>query len=129
MAKSKSMKEKKPGKAETKSDIENKPVNISKKPIKLLVILVIILIIVDFLSLIFYIKPDFSSWKFNFVGSTQEKNASEYLQEGKCEDGTPFNACSDTLPLFCYNGELLDKAFSCGCPSGYVVEFQGCRRV
>lgn len=106
----------------------DKKMHARKRALKLIVFLLAAMIIVNIASVIFYLKPDFSSWNFDFTLDETKKNTSEYLKEGKCEDGTPFNECSDTQPLFCYNGELLEKAFSCGCPEGYVVEFQGCRK-
>lgn len=33
----------------------------------------------------------------------------------RCEDGTFYNECSNTLPKFCQNGELIDDCSKCGC--------------
>ncbi len=36
----------------------------------------------------------------------------------KCTDGTSYNNCSITKPLFCSNGTLINDCTSCGCSSG-----------
>ncbi|MAE42189.1 hypothetical protein CMO93_00325 [Candidatus Woesearchaeota archaeon] len=46
--------------------------------------------------------------------------------EEKCSDGTTLNECSATKPLYCDNGNLIDKASQCGCPSGQVAEGDIC---
>ena len=109
---------------------ENQKIHTRKRTLTILVVLLVLMVIVNLASLIFYLKPDFSDFKFtfNFNNNNNVKNVSDYLREGKCEDGTLFNECSKTQPLYCYNGELLGKAFTCGCPQGYVVEFQGCKK-
>jgi hypothetical protein len=33
-----------------------------------------------------------------------------------CQDGTPAQQCSQTKPLFCESGQLIDKCSECGCP-------------
>jgi len=44
----------------------------------------------------------------------------------KCSDGTLYNECSVNQPLYCENGNLIDKAANCGCPSGYKVNNEEC---
>lgn len=63
--------------------------------------------------------------------------ASFYLEKGanwtepvnKCPDGTMLNKCSATLPMYCMNGELVEKASLCGCPDDYAVNGSRCLRV
>jgi len=43
-----------------------------------------------------------------------------------CSDGTPYDQCSQTKPKYCSNGNLIDKASSCGCPSGYEIANDQC---
>jgi predicted nucleic acid-binding Zn ribbon protein len=114
---------------ESSKEPADKKMHVRKRALKILVFLLAAMIVINIVSVIFYLGVDFSFLKFDFVDSSATKNASELLKEGKCKDGTLFNECSKTQPLFCYNGELLEKAFSCGCPDGYVVEFQGCKKV
>jgi hypothetical protein len=47
----------------------------------------------------------------------------------KCPDGTSINKCSATLPMYCMNGELVEKASLCGCPDDYAVDGTRCLRV
>ena len=47
----------------------------------------------------------------------------------KCADGTLINKCSATLPMYCMNGELVEKASLCGCPDDYAVNGSRCLRV
>ncbi|MCK5021420.1 MAG: hypothetical protein KAS32_30695, partial [Candidatus Peribacteraceae bacterium] len=39
--------------------------------------------------------------------------------EYKCDDGTPYESCSYTMPFYCDNGELIDDCDICGCPDGF----------
>ncbi|MDD5193273.1 MAG: hypothetical protein PHF67_01680 [Candidatus Nanoarchaeia archaeon] len=101
---------------------EKKPI---RKEVRVLVILVIILLIIDCLSLYLYYKPDLSDiFKFRSGGTIGSPNSSN-----KCQDGTAYDNCSKDKPLYCYNGELIKKAATCGCPSGYKVDFQDCKKV
>jgi hypothetical protein len=95
---------------------------------RILVILIIIIVIVDILSLVAYYKPNFSSFlKFsNSNSTTPSVNKPNTSTGSKCSDGTADGTCSKTKPLFCYNGSLVKRANSCGCPSGYVKDFQDC---
>jgi len=36
----------------------------------------------------------------------------------KCTDGTLYGQCSTNKPIYCDNGNLIDKCSICGCPSG-----------
>jgi hypothetical protein len=44
----------------------------------------------------------------------------------KCSDGTLYGQCSTSKPKYCENGNLIDKASICGCPSGYEVISDTC---
>jgi len=35
----------------------------------------------------------------------------------ECSDGTPYGLCSETKPLYCDNGNLVNNCSYCGCPS------------
>jgi len=58
-----------------------------------------------------------------------EKSVKWTEPAGKCTDGTSLNKCSATLPMYCMNGELVEKATLCGCPDDYSVNGSGCLRV
>lgn len=87
-----------------------------------LVILIIIILVIDIACYIVIFKPDFS---FNFGNSG---SGDGIVSGDKCSDGTAYNSCSKNKPFFCYKGELVKKAAECGCPSGYVKDFQDCVR-
>ena len=89
------------------------------KPIKLLIFLIVAIIIIDAISLFVYFKP-----QLHYPNSTSQGE-----KVNGCTDGTPYNECSKNKPYFCYNGELLEKAFTCGCPEGYVPDFQSCKKI
>src|SRR3989344_3664011 len=89
-----------------------------KKSFTPLFILIILLIIVDGIALFVYIQPDFT-----FFNSTNTNTSNV------CVDQTPFDQCSKNQPKYCYNGELVDKAFTCGCPQVYTIEFQSCKKL
>lgn len=108
---------------------EEKPVSRKRKNkyVRLLVILIIILLVVDVISVIAYYKPDFSNMiKFNTPGSSANKSDKSVNSNAKCSDGTTNDSCSKNKPFYCYNGQLLKKAASCGCPNGYKQDFQSC---
>ena len=42
-----------------------------------------------------------------------------------CQDGTPYDQCSTTKPLYCSNGNLRDDCSTCGCPSGNTCKVNG----
>jgi len=43
-----------------------------------------------------------------------------------CSDGTIYNECSSNKPFFCNNGQLVEKASQCGCPTGKEVQVDNC---
>ncbi|MEK6871656.1 MAG: hypothetical protein AABX16_02025 [Nanoarchaeota archaeon] len=90
-----------------------------KKSLTSLIILIMLLIIVDALSIAFYFQKDI------YNSLTPPTNSSTNV----CVDGTPYDECSINKPKFCYNGELVNKAFTCGCPEGYTIEFQSCKKL
>lgn len=47
-------------------------------------------------------------------------NATE--PEQTCQDGTSYGSCSSTKPLYCSNGNLIEKCDLCGCNPGYCYE-------
>ena len=102
----------------SKKKISEMPRPTNNNLVKSLLILVILLIILDAVSLYFYYKPDLFS------------SSNNYSSDGpNCKDGTPYDECAKEKPYFCYQGELLKSAFSCGCPEGYEVNFQDCVKV
>ena len=88
-----------------------------------LIFLVILLIALDLISLYVVYKPDMSNFSnfFKFTGKA--------TQTLKCEDGTAYNSCSKNKPYYCYDGQLLKNANTCGCPSGYIIDFQTCKEI
>lgn len=86
------------------------------------VILLILLIILDIVFLVYFLKPDLSFLKFN-TGKVVEGVSTNL---SKCEDGTLEGKCSGNKPFYCYNGELIKSAYNCGCPEGYKLKFQDC---
>jgi len=58
-----------------------------------------------------------------------EKSVKWTEPSNKCSDGTAINKCSATLPMYCMNGELVEKASLCGCPDDYAVNGSRCLRV
>jgi hypothetical protein len=91
----------------------------------LLVFLIIVLLIVDVASVVVYYKPhiDFSWLKPS--GNSIKDNT----QALKCSDGTFYNQCSKNKPYYCYNGQLSKNAYTCGCPAGYNINFQDCKKI
>jgi hypothetical protein len=55
-----------------------------------------------------------------------EKSVKWTEPSSKCSDGTLLNKCSATLPMYCMNGELVEKASLCGCPDDYAVNGSRC---
>ena len=51
---------------------------------------------------------------------------SVYSATGSCSDGTLYGECSSTKPKYCENGTLINKAGTCGCPSGKVRDGNNC---
>jgi len=93
--------------------------------LRLLVFLIILILIVDIVSLIIYYKPKMDFIK-NWVNGFKSLGQPDL---NKCRDGTPMNTCSKNKSYYCYEGNLVQKAYTCGCPSGYKVEFQSCVRI
>jgi hypothetical protein len=56
--------------------------------------------------------------------TTPKKEEKPIVQ--KCADGTPYGQCSVNKPKYCDNGNLIDKASSCGCPEGYEISDDHC---
>ncbi|MEK6859511.1 MAG: hypothetical protein AABX54_01725 [Nanoarchaeota archaeon] len=101
-----------------------KPIKKKKNPyVQTLVFLVIIILLVDLFSVYFYYKPNLN---LNFINPIKSRFTESSISLQKCEDGTPYNQCAKEKPYYCYEGNLLKKAFTCGCPSGYKVDFQDC---
>lgn len=48
------------------------------------------------------------------------------VQQQLCSDNTPFNQCSSSRPLFCLGGSLVNRALTCGCPSGQTPSGDNC---
>lgn len=42
-----------------------------------------------------------------------------------CSDGTLYGQCSTSKPKYCESGSLINKCFSCGCPTGQQCETTG----
>ena len=83
--------------------------------IKLLVSLIGLILLINIISLIYY---------FTFKSDLVDISI-EYA----CDDETSYDSCSENKPLYCYNGELVKKAFTCGCPEGYKISFQDCEEI
>jgi hypothetical protein len=66
------------------------------------------------------IDYDGGNLTFNVTGFT------EYSATGSCSDGTLYGECSSTQPRYCLNGSLVNRAGTCGCPSGYDIEGDNC---
>ena len=90
--------------------------------IRLLIVLVLIVLILDF-SVIFYYNFPFSASGFS-IKKDNLTNSEEIV--GDCSDGTLENTCSKTKPYYCSNGKLVEAGYSCGCPAGYTRQFQSC---
>ncbi len=101
-----------------------------KKYVRILVILVIIILVMDIIALVAYYKPDFSGIFKSSSGNNADSDSSpnNVAARGECKDGTREGECSRNKPYFCYQGELVKKAAGCGCPSGYKLDFQDCKK-
>jgi hypothetical protein len=123
----------------TKNSSEIKKENLSHHDLKVLTILVIILLVIDFSAYFIYYKPEIN---FDFIkniklpqidstskNSINTNNKETSTNTKKCNDGTSYNNCSKDKPKYCYEGELLNKASLCGCPKDYKVSFQDCVKV
>ena len=47
----------------------------------------------------------------------------------KCADGTSYSQCSFNKPKYCEEGNLINKASLCGCPSGYQKSNDECEKI
>lgn len=112
-----------------KGEIEEPEVKRKKKSYKgTLVFLIIVLLILDIFAWYFYYKPDIKLSIPSFL-KPKSDNTNQSVPGEKCADGTLYNTCSKNKPYFCYEGELLKKAATCGCPSGYKLGFQDCLKI
>ena len=53
-------------------------------------------------------------------------NQEIYSEPTICSDGTPFNTCSSTKPLYCDNGNLINRCSVCGCNIGFICSDEQC---
>jgi hypothetical protein len=51
---------------------------------------------------------------------------SVYSATGSCSDGTLYGQCSSSKPLYCQGGSLVNRAGTCGCPSGQEPDGNDC---
>lgn len=54
--------------------------------------------------------------------NNNEKTKSFEINELICSDGTHYGSCSSMQPLFCENGNLINKCSKCGCPVNQKCE-------
>jgi flagellar basal body-associated protein FliL len=94
----------------------------NKKPIKLLIFLVFFVLVLDILVVVYYNPGFFKSASGLVIKSNDSKNLN-----GDCSDGTRENTCSKTKPYYCLNEKLVEAGYTCGCPEGYIREFQSCK--
>ena len=59
----------------------------------------------------------------DFTKCLEEEVAYEFTQI--CSDGTAYNTCSVTKPLYCDNGSLFDNCQACGCDTNFGCETNG----
>jgi len=93
----------------------NKKVIDKKNKLKVLIFLVSLVLIMDAFGIYFYYYEESPNTIPNSIDV--------------CTDGTPYELCSKEKPFYCYNGELLKKAFTCGCPKGFEIDFQSCKEI
>lgn len=64
------------------------------------------------------------------VSDDEDTNASDLNKEQpspvdrNCNDGTISGQCSETKPVYCDNGTLINKCSVCGCPSGKTCNME-----
>ena len=100
-------------------------------PLRTLLLLIIVLLIIDIVFMAYYYKWDVSGYLNSIKQKfTTGKVIENQTPEGeKCSDGTPYGKCAAEKPYYCYEGQLLKSANACGCPEGYVVDFQDCKKI
>ena len=49
-----------------------------------------------------------------------------FFSDKTCNDGTPYNECSEINPYFCSKGTLTEKASICGCPKVLTIDGDRC---
>ena len=118
-----------------KGDNNSETFDLRRKYAKKLLFLIGTLVIINFISLFVYaIQKNMIDLNFNYdfkfkLPTPKSETETPGFVEGKtCEDGTALNECSEKKPLFCYNGQLLEKAHTCGCPEGLKINFQSCEK-
>ncbi len=95
------------------TSIKNLKERPNKKKTNYFFIISIIVIILIIVGLFFYFKfPQ-----------------NDYSNLPKCSDGTIYDSCSKTKPTYCSNGTLVEAAYNCGCPEGYIRDFQSCKQI
>ncbi|MBR9704018.1 hypothetical protein GOV12_01295 [Candidatus Pacearchaeota archaeon] len=112
-----------------KKEVKSVTSSDNRRHLRTLIILIVIVLVIDVLSLLFYFGADLSDLFTTNIG-----NDSDIIDDVngndnglKCEDGTPFNSCSEDKPYYCYQGQLVKKAVDCGCPLGKSRDFQNCK--
>jgi hypothetical protein len=106
-----------------KESLSEKQISMDRGALRTIILLIIILIVVDFFSIIVYLSMN------NKINFNNSKSDNKVAVSGECKDGTKYNECSINKPFFCYEGNLLRKAASCGCPPGYKPDFQECKKI
>lgn len=61
-----------------------------------------------------------------YIGTLEGISPEEEPSAEECSDGTLYDQCSITKPKYCDNGNLIDKASTCGCPIGFKVSGDQC---
>jgi hypothetical protein len=114
---------------EIKQEVSEKPASKvrGRKAFWIITVLIVIVLVIDVIAVIYYSNPNFVTDIKTTTGSVVKSFGNN--GGNKCNDGTVYDSCSKEKPLYCYNGELLAKAPICGCPNGYEVDFQTCKKV
>lgn len=94
----------------------------SRKSVRTLIFLVVLVLLLDGISLFVYYHPDGLSME-SFQGLIVRDNQDSFSD---CSDGTKLDSCSNQKPYFCYEGRLVEMPSDCGCPEGYTRNFQSC---
>ncbi|MBI5159349.1 hypothetical protein HY992_04475 [Candidatus Micrarchaeota archaeon] len=67
-----------------------------------------------------------SEWREAGLQPFPSNKTSCNIQTATCNDGTVSGTCSSNKPFYCMGGKLVQKASTCGCPSGKVAVNDGC---